>query len=52
MGRDELVPEFAAAAFKLQNGEISPVVKTKFGFHIVQMVNRQGEKAKTASYTN
>jgi len=46
MGRDELVPEFAAAAFKLQNGEISPVVKTKFGFHIIQMVNRQGEKAK------
>ncbi len=46
MGRDELVPEFAAAAFKLQNGEISPVVKTSFGYHIVQMVNRQGEKAK------
>jgi peptidyl-prolyl cis-trans isomerase SurA len=46
VGRDELVPEFAAAAFKLQNGEISPIVKTKFGFHIVQMVNRQGEKAK------
>jgi peptidyl-prolyl cis-trans isomerase SurA len=46
MGRDELVPEFAAAAFKLQNGEISPIVKTKFGFHIIQMINRQGEKAK------
>lgn len=46
MGRDELVPEFAAAAFKLQNGEISPIVKTSFGFHIVQMMNRQGEKAK------
>lgn len=46
MGRDDLVPEFAAAAFRLQNGEISPVVKTKFGFHIVQMMNRQGEKAK------
>lgn len=45
-GRDEYVPEFAAAAFKLQNGEISSVVKTKFGFHIIQMVNRQGEKAK------
>jgi peptidyl-prolyl cis-trans isomerase SurA len=45
-GRDELVPEFAAAAFKLQNGEISPIVKTSFGFHIIQMVNRQGEKAK------
>ena len=46
MGRDELDPEFAAAAFKLQNGEISDVVKSSFGFHIIQMVNRQGEKAK------
>lgn len=46
MGRDDLVPEFAAAAFRLENGEISPVVKTSFGYHIVQMVNRQGEKAK------
>ncbi len=45
-GRDDYVPEFSAAAFKLQNGEISNIVKTKFGFHIVQMVNRQGEKAK------
>lgn len=46
MGRDDLVPEFAAAAFKLQNGEISPIVKTSFGFHIIKMINRQGEKAK------
>jgi peptidyl-prolyl cis-trans isomerase SurA len=46
MGRDELDPEFAAAAFKLQNGEMSEVVKSSFGFHIIQMVNRQGEKAK------
>ena len=46
MGRDDLVPDFAAAAFKLQNGEISPIVKTSFGYHIVQMMNRQGEKAK------
>lgn len=46
VGRDDLVPEFAATAFKLQNGEISNIVKTKFGFHIIQMTNRQGEKAK------
>lgn len=46
MGRDELDPEFAAAAFKLQNGEMSDVVKSSFGFHIIQMINRQGEKAK------
>ncbi len=46
MDRNELVPEFATAAFRLQNGEISPVVKTRFGYHIVQMVSRQGDKAK------
>jgi peptidyl-prolyl cis-trans isomerase SurA len=38
-------PEFVAAAFKLQNGEISPVVKTQFGYHIIQMVQRKGEAA-------
>lgn len=46
VSRDDLVPEFAAAAFKLQNNEISPIVKTKYGYHIIQMMNRQGEKAK------
>jgi peptidyl-prolyl cis-trans isomerase SurA len=46
MDRNELVPEFASAAFRLQNGEISPIVKTRFGYHIVQMVSRQGDKAK------
>ena len=37
--------EFVAAAFKLQNGEISPVIKTKFGYHIIQMINRKGDEA-------
>ena len=38
-------PEFVAAAFKLQNGEISPIFKTKFGYHIIQMINRKGDEA-------
>ena len=38
-------PEFIAAAFKLQNGEISPVFKTQFGYHIIQMINRKGDEA-------
>lgn len=38
-------PEFVAAAFKLQNGEVSPVVKTKFGYHIIQMIQRKGDQA-------
>lgn len=39
------VPEFLAATFKLQNGEISPIVKTKFGYHIIQMISRRGDEA-------
>lgn len=38
-------PEFVAAAFKLQNGEVSPIVKTQFGYHIIQMVKRRGDEA-------
>jgi len=40
-----MAPEFVAAAFKLQNGEISPIFKTQFGYHIIQMVQRKGEVA-------
>lgn len=37
-------PEFVAAAFRLQNGEISPVIKTQFGYHIIQMIERKGDE--------
>lgn len=42
--RGDLVPEFEAAAFKLKPGEVSPVVETKFGFHIIQMIERRGDQ--------
>jgi peptidyl-prolyl cis-trans isomerase SurA len=38
-------PVFMAAAFRLKDGQISPVVKTKFGYHIIQMVSRNGDDA-------
>jgi peptidyl-prolyl cis-trans isomerase SurA len=44
MGRGVLVPEFEAVAYRLQEGAISDVVKTKFGFHIIQMIARRGEQ--------
>jgi len=38
-------PVFLAAAFRLKDGQISPVIKTKFGYHIIQMVSRNGDDA-------
>jgi peptidyl-prolyl cis-trans isomerase SurA len=38
-------PSFLAAAFRLKDGEISPVVKSQFGYHLIQMVQRNGDQA-------
>lgn len=38
-------PAFFSAVFKLKDGQISPVIKTKFGYHIIQMVSRSGDDA-------
>ncbi|MBI1306559.1 MAG: peptidylprolyl isomerase [Bacteroidetes bacterium] len=41
--RGQMVPEFEAAVFKLKKDSISQVVKTKFGYHIIQLIERKGE---------
>lgn len=46
-GRGELDPTYAAAAFNLKPGMISNVVQSEFGYHIIQLIDRQGEKVKT-----
>ena len=38
-------PIFLAKAFSLKDGQISNVFKTKFGYHIIQMVSRNGDDA-------
>jgi peptidyl-prolyl cis-trans isomerase SurA len=43
-----LYPEFEAVAFNLKSGEISHVVKTKSGYHIIQMLERRGESIRVA----
>jgi len=44
VSRGELVPEFAAAAFNLKPNEISKVVKTDYGYHIIQLIERKGDQ--------
>ncbi len=44
VNRGDLVPEFERAAFKLKKGEVSEIVVTKFGMHIIQLIDRKGEQ--------
>ena len=41
--RGVMYPEFESAAFALQAGEISPVIETEAGYHILQLIKRKGE---------
>ena len=47
MGRAELDPTYAAAAFNLKDDKISNVVRSVFGYHIIQLVDKKGEKVNT-----
>lgn len=41
-GRGIFASEFESVAFNLRDGEISDVVETEFGFHIIQLIERRG----------
>ena len=48
--RGQFVPEFEAIAYKLKK-EISPIIETKFGYHVVQLIDRRGETINTSHIT-
>jgi len=48
MGRVQLVPEFAAVAFNLNDpNKVSKIVETEYGFHIIQLIEKRGDRINT-----
>ena len=46
-GKAEFVPEFANVAFSLTDPKkVSRIVKTEYGYHIIQLIDRRGDKIR------
>jgi parvulin-like peptidyl-prolyl isomerase len=48
--RGQMVPEFETTAFSLTNGEVSGVITTQYGYHIIKMIDLT--PAKTYAFTD
>ena len=46
-GRGMMVPEFDKAAFEMKKGEVSDIVTTQFGYHIIYKADEKGGSAQT-----
>jgi peptidyl-prolyl cis-trans isomerase SurA len=47
MGKAEMDPDYAKAAFSLKKGQVSNIVQTAMGFHIIQLIERRDERVNT-----
>ena len=43
-GKAQLVKNFARVAFSLKKGQVSQIVETPFGYHIIQLIDRKGDQ--------
>ncbi len=48
ISKGQTVPEFEAAAFALQPGQVSEVVKTQYGYHIIKVTDKQGDQVRVS----
>jgi len=46
-GRGELVSEFEAVALSIEPGEIADPIKSEFGYHLIQLLERRGNQFKS-----
>jgi len=46
VGKGMLDPAFGTEAFNLKPGQVSKVVRSEYGYHIIQMIDKKGEKVK------
>ncbi|MEN9444356.1 MAG: Peptidyl-prolyl cis-trans isomerase SurA [Bacteroidota bacterium] len=44
INRTDLDPTFATAAFNLRDGQISRVIESEFGLHIIQLIDKKGDE--------
>lgn len=45
-GKNQFVPEFSNVAFSLNDPKkVSKIVRTEFGYHIIQLIDKKGDKA-------
>ena len=48
--REQMVQPFSEAAFALQPGQVSDVVTTRFGYHLIRLTERK--KAQTMAFND
>lgn len=47
LGKGELDPEYAKAAFNLRPNAVSNIVESQFGYHIIQLIEKQADRVNT-----
>jgi peptidyl-prolyl cis-trans isomerase SurA len=47
MSKGELDPEYAKVAFSLKKGQVSKIVESQFGYHLIQLIDRKDDRVNT-----